>query len=155
MLPPALLLELLHSVLLIIQNGRCKWHRARHAHMCEGDDKRSACFFRARQMADDAALITGVRQIPDDVVHPIGIGNILGLNDGASSTSNGAAAFSAASSRVVFSGLSSIPSSIFNVRIRHPTISDDSEYGSTEPYSLSVVPPPAFLPLLVAPIQWR
>jgi hypothetical protein len=31
MLPPALLLELLHPVLLIIQNGRCKWHRARHA----------------------------------------------------------------------------------------------------------------------------
>ena len=30
-------------------------------------------------MADDAALVTGVRQISDDVVHPIGIGNILGL----------------------------------------------------------------------------
>ena len=28
--------------------------------MCEGDDKRTACFFRARQVADDAALVTGV-----------------------------------------------------------------------------------------------
>jgi hypothetical protein len=61
---------------------------------------------------------------------------------------------SAASSRVVFSGLSSIASSIFNRRIREPTISDDREYGSTEPYSLSVAQS-AFLPLLVDPIQWR
>jgi hypothetical protein len=30
-------------------------------------------------MAHDAALITGVRQVPDDVVHPIRIGNTFGL----------------------------------------------------------------------------
>lgn len=66
MLLPALFLELLHSVLLIIQNARCKRHRARHAHMCEGDDKRSACFFRARQMADEAALVA--RSIVDALI---------------------------------------------------------------------------------------
>jgi hypothetical protein len=75
-LRPALFLELLHSMFLVVGDSLCKRHRTRHADISKRDNECSSCFLRASHMAHDATFVTGVRQIPD-AVHPIRVGKIF------------------------------------------------------------------------------
>jgi hypothetical protein len=58
-LVPFLLLEFLHSMLLIIDNGGCQRHGARHADVSQGDNNYSL-FFRRHDMAHDATFVAGI-----------------------------------------------------------------------------------------------
>ena len=95
--------------------------------------------FRRDDVAKDAAFVTGIIQVRDGAVRLIWVGNVCGLklldHLGINSTSNGTAAFSAATSRAVFSGLSSISGIPSPIELRDSTITNDREYGSTEPFS--------------------
>src|SRR5438105_1038470 len=63
---PILLLELLHSMLLIFEDGRRERHGMRHAKMREGDNERLS-FLRRNHMAHDPAFIAGIRHVRDDL----------------------------------------------------------------------------------------
>ena len=59
-LRPALFLELLHSMFLVVGDSLCKRHRTRHANMSEGD-KECLFFVQRNEVAHDTAFITSIR----------------------------------------------------------------------------------------------
>ncbi len=58
-LGPSLLLQFLHSMLLVIGDGCGKWHGARHPHLGQGYHE-CFSFFRWNDMAHDATFVAGI-----------------------------------------------------------------------------------------------
>src|SRR6516165_2416181 len=75
----ALLLQFLHSMLLVCENSRCKWHRRVHTHISQGDNECRSCFFLARHVTQNATFVTTIGQVPHGVMPPICFDNIFGL----------------------------------------------------------------------------
>src|SRR5262249_31940548 len=132
------LLQFLHSMLLVCENSRCKWHRRMHTHISQGDNERRSCFFRARHVTQNTTFVTAIGQVPHGVMPPICSTPFSDCSCSkagrANSASKGAAAFKSARSRAVFSGWSSISAS--SVANAESLTANSTKYGSTEQFTL-------------------
>ncbi|KUO57933.1 MAG: hypothetical protein APF80_10120 [Alphaproteobacteria bacterium BRH_c36] len=64
MLLPVLLLEILHSVFLVGEGGRSERQSARYTHVAQGHQD-DTVGIRGRDVAHDATLVAGLRDIGD------------------------------------------------------------------------------------------